>query len=432
MKGNLWKGKRLGVVAMLVIAVAAVAVVCLQGVAFGDEQVNTGAIVTTSNVPPNIECKWELPDMQSGVVGDEYPDPTIQYRIWDPVNQVWLYDDDMNVVPDADNDPTNGIQVPCSGPPATVPTMPQNVRHMIQVMPNPEDNPEERWIQLWAAVDHPHSLDAITDVFWDVYHPDGTPKGQWHYEGVITGSAVDCAALGSSVGDDTMFQAAYETGQVTAEAIDDINKGMIAKCQESEKAIYYAKFPLSKHQPCGEYRVELHAVSGGAETVLVNYIDVICMFNMEIDFDGVDWGDITAGLKDVVSGDLIFDPTEIPSAPTVKNTGNSGMQVGVHFSEMLQQGVALPKKITLFDACFGKSPAGIQCFDPINASETVWFGEVDDPDRILCSNEIGKLDLSIHPPSSLPAGTYAGDLDVMARAMPSPRVCPTDQGHIEP
>jgi hypothetical protein len=274
-------------------------------------------------------------------------------------------------------------------------------------------------VQLWAAVDHPQGLAAIDDVYWVVYHPDGSAKVQVHGTKVPNTSEA-CAALGSSTATGSMFESAYHTGQVAAASIDDINGGLVAKCQESEKAIYYAKFNISKHQPCGEYKVELHAVSGGNEDVLTNYIDVLCFYFLEIDFNSVDWGLIKPGITKIVSGDLLMTT---PNAPTIMNTGNSGMGVGIHFSEMLQQGVdpVVAKRITSFDACFGRSPATIQCIDPIPASTVQWFD--DSRDRVLCSNEVGKLDLSIHPPITLPNGIYAGTVDIYARSVP---ICPTD------
>jgi hypothetical protein len=319
---------------------------------------------------------------------------------------------------------------PCSIGTSGFPEMPQNVHNMIQVLANAEDDPEEKVIELWAAVDHEYGAQAIDDVYWKIFHPDGEFKVQVH------GTLAACEAFGDSATAGSMFNAAYETGQVSAEAIEDGN-GIIAQCVQGAKAIYHATFTLSKHQPCGEYIVELHAVSDGTEDVLVNYIDVICFYHMEIDFEtSINWGSIQPGVKDVIPGNLIFSTTETPSAPTVKNTGNSGMQVGVNFGVMEQQGVSGPKTITVFDACFGDeaTTAGLQCFDPIAADTDVWFGSVETPDstphQVLCSNEVGKLDLSIHPASTLPSGTYAGDMDVMARSAPAPQTCETDQGHI--
>jgi hypothetical protein len=119
----------------------------------GGIAVPTHAVVGTSGNPPNIECKWELPDMDSGA-------PGIQYT----TSPGHVHDDDMAVIPDADNNPSNGFQVPCSGPPASVPSMPDGVQHMIQVNPNLENLPEEQRIQLWTAADSPLGIDSIIDV----------------------------------------------------------------------------------------------------------------------------------------------------------------------------------------------------------------------------------------------------------------------------
>jgi hypothetical protein len=375
------------------------------GIAQADETAPSGALVTSEGIPPNIECKWELPDMQSDVAG-------IQYGTADDPDQ---HDDDMAMVPDADNDPSNGIQVPCSGPPTTLASMPQDVMHMTQVRPNPEDLPEERRIELWMAADHQNGISNIADVYWKVYHPDGSLKVQTH--GIKIDKAEcnpDTGALGNSTSVGKMFEAAVHTGQVTAEAVDDTNKGMLAKCLQEEKAIYRSEFNLSKHQMCGVYTIEATAVAvGGQTTKLINYLDVQCVYFMQIDFDAIDWGTITPGLKDIVSGDLIWD---VPSAnaPTVRNVGNDGMGLSLHFSPMV--GASEGKIIDLFDACFGRSPSTLECIDPIPASTVVSFST--SRDQVLCSNEYGKLDLSIHPPAILPGDTYSGTVDVMAFAAP--------------
>ena len=406
-----------GVVALAVVAALALAVGLMsQQSAEADlnhEQVPTRAEVTSNNTPPVIECKWELPDMQPGIVGNEFPEAEKQYGT---VSNAHQHDDDMATGPD--------VSPACGGPPDTLPTQPDGVRSMIQVRPMPDDQPEERRVQLWMAVDHPNGISNISDVFWKVFHPDGSFKVQVHGTKV---EPADCASLGSSTETGKMFESAVHTGQVSAAAVDDLNKGLVAKCQQSEKAIYYAQFSISKEQPCGEYRVEASAVASGAETVLTNYIDVTCFYFMQTDFCDVDWGTVTPGLTDIVSGDLLWNP-ECDTAPTVRNVGNHGMGLSINFDQMVQvgpDGLPIPggKTIDDFDACFGKTPATIQCIDPIPASVTVPFD--NDPARVLCSNEDGKLDLSIHPPSTLPAGDYAGGVDLWARAVHD--ICPTDQ-----
>jgi hypothetical protein len=395
-----------GLVAVAALAVLALGIgVISQGTAKADEQVPTHAVVGTSGNPPNIECKWELPDMDSATSGIQYTK-----------SPGHVHDDDMAVVPDADNDPSNGTQVPCSGPPGSTPSMSDGVKHMIQVKPNLENQPEERRIQLWTAVDSPLGIGSIIDVYWDIYHPDGTKKTQVHYSdpggGRVTDADGNCQAFGKGASghDGDMFEAAVHNGEMTAAAADDATNGMITKCLEGEKALYYAEFPLSKDQMCGEYRVDLTVTSVGGTATMTNYIDILCVYGLYIDFDAVDWAGITPGVTDVVSGDLIFAPPS-SAAPTVKNIGNDGMGLKLNFSEMI--GV-LKGKITSFDAKFGRSPSTLQSIDPIAAGTAVEFDA--NPARVLCANEVGKLDLSIHPPSPLVPDTYTGKLDVIGVA----------------
>ncbi len=360
--------------------------------------VPTSAVVDPTGMKPNIECKWELPDMDSSVAGIQYSRPA------------HTHDDDMSLAPGRPCD----LQRDASGAPAGKPTMADGVHHMIQVKPNLEDQPEQRRIQLWMAVDHPAGLGAITDVFWDVYHPDGSKKVQAHGTRVLPGSS-ECQAWGSGGGPDgSMFEAAVHTGQLTAAAVDDENFGMVAKCFQEEKAFYYGEFSLSKDQMCGEYKIVATAVGvGGTTTSLMNYIDVLCVFALDIDFNRVDWGLIYPGVSDVVSGDLIWNvPPD--NAPTVRNIGNDGMGVKVHFSTMT--GAQWAKTIDRFDAKFGRSAATLVTRDPIPANQWVDFGS--GAAQVLCANELGKLDLSIHPPGTLPGDTYTGSFDIAGFSVP--------------
>jgi hypothetical protein len=348
--------KRLTFLGIMAPVVVAICLIMAQGIV---SALDTSADVSSTNAPPNIECKWELPDMDSHTEGIQYDD------------------DDMPL--DYPVDPATGAEggPACVGAPAT---QADGWSSMIQVKPNQEDQPEERRIELWAAVDHEAGVQAISDVYWKVFHPDESFKVQVHgtkVEQFPHPDKVDCADLGTSSAEGTVMGEAYDTGQVSATSIDDDANGLVALCSEGSKAIYYAEFNLSKHQPCGSYKVELHAVSSGAEDVLVNYIDVLCVFYLELDFEQVDWGTIYPGITKVVPGDTIFslDPT-VSSMPTVKNTGNSGMGVAIEYEPMVQveaDGSPVPggKIIDEFDACFGTSYSSLYCVDPITSADEI-------------------------------------------------------------
>jgi hypothetical protein len=427
----------------LLVAMMALLIVGLmfsQRSAQADTPVDTGATVVPSGAAPEIECKWELPDMQSGFSDSTFPDSMIQYGT---SGNAHMHDDDMAQPPIG-----SFTDAPCerdTGDPNSKPQQNQDAMKMIQVLPNGEDDPEEVWVQLWMAVDQPA---AVADVKWRIYHPDNSFKVKVHGTrvGGPTGAtrSVDCEALGSSTQAGNMFEAAVHTGQITADAVDN-DMGLVRLCQENVKGIYYAKFQISKEQPCGKYWVEGMAVAnGGATATLNNYIDVICFYMLEIDFDDIDWGDITQGVMKVVGGDLNFDPTD-SAFPTVKNTGNHGMGVGVLFSEMVEVvqagGPPVPgaagNGINEFDACFGiGAGAGVlQCIGdvldsngqpvaPILSGDSTLFD--DNPNRVLCSNQVGKLDLSIHPPQNISSGIYEGTVTVLARFVHIPCNSPLD------
>jgi hypothetical protein len=357
---------------------------------------------------PVIECKWELPDMASAV-------PGIQY-----ISASGFSDDDPNTMPDGD--PTvPGPQAPCAGPPERHPGMPDGVRHMIQVAPNPEDEPEQRRIQLWAAVDHPSGLASLGSVYWHIYGPGSS-------EPVV----VHGTRFTECLGPPGMFQAASLTGQLTQAAIEHPQLGIVAMCALNAKALYVGELRLSKHQPCGEYRVELHAVDTNArETILTNYFDVVCMFALRVDFDRVDWHALAPGEWRKVFGDTDFSAPPciagtVFTCPTVKNVGNSAMGLRIEAGPMAQVdalGNPVPGGglILDFGGCFGRDAASIQCIDPSGpADQSLVFD--DDPRRTLCSNEVGKLDLLVRAPVGVPPGVYRGAMTFIGKA--NQVVCP--------
>ena len=435
---NLFSLKGLSLVAM-VAALAIAAGLMGQGTASAADpgtDVPTKGVIGTSGAGPVIECKWELPDMDSST-------PGIQYSQLIPPATHGIHDDDSTIVPDADGDPGNGIQVPCAGPPTAKPTQPNNVHHEIQVAPNFENLPEQRQIQNWAAVDAPQT---VSDVFWQVFEPCAVGTAgcdavtHLKYKLQVHGTMLtqtDCLALvGTSLTDGAMTEAAIHNGEVTKAAFDDTNKGMLSLCQQGVKGLYHAEWPLSKDQPCGEYRIDVTAVSiGGATTTLSNYIDVQCTFMLKVDFagdpptcpGGIDWGNLVPGFGATVGGDLLFNPPCDP-APTVKNVGNDGMGLKLTYSDLV--GVTFGKHIYTFDACFGRTPdiSLLKCIDPIvnlPGQTTPTSPEIDTqvdfgtlPQQVLCANEPGKLDPSVHPQAGLPADTYVGTATLVGYAVP--------------
>lgn len=439
---------------LLRIAVAATATTLAFAAAVplaGAADIPTQAKVASNATPPSVDCGWAMPDMTvANNDGMAY------------VNGIGASDDDFSKAPT----PAFSCAI---APGADWPNQPNNVRHQIQVRANTLNEPTPRRVELWSAVSAETGLGSISSVYWKVFHPDGTFKAQIHAETLTNGVAQDydhgvyaanSAPLAPSMprkGDcygpggatpnvGTMFKGA-STGvtaalrgndELSTAAIDPTNQNsLITACNEQQKAFFYAGFDLHKEQPCGEYVVESHALVNGAEAPILRYtIDVECFYDLETDFTSVNWGTLVPGMKKVLPGDTRFSIGD--GKPTVRNGGNAGMAIGVQYTPLVQSnadGVALPggKLITWFDATFGRDANHLQDIPRIDSGirpgvfGTASFFDSEPANggqryyQILCSDETGKLDLSVHPDANMPSGNYVGSVRVIARGNPGDR-----------
>lgn len=378
---------------------------------------------------PSIECSWAIPDQDNTANGFQYAPP---------------YDDD-NALQDAVANPPNGAPCAWAGP-GQRPVQADGATRMIQVRPyahdenagGPESNPIQtkpgqvlpgRLIEVWVAVDPPSSGGPITAVSADIYHPDGSPKLQ------VYGDPVACTVGNPDprlVPGGAMWTSALRTGQVASDAITNADgRGMYQLCQQGTKHFYRIAWPISKEQMCGQYRVVVKANSAGGADTLTFALDVLCFIHLEIDFGQVNFGALTPPADKIVDGNFTWGD----GVPSVRNTGNSGMRTGVRFHRMdLLDGngnpvpAPLDKHIYWFDAKFNKNPsAGPESID-VTAPDTPpyhaegWFGTA--PDQVLCANQVGKLDLSVHVPAGQEFGQYRGRLVVLGNSARA--VCPND------
>lgn len=255
-----------------------------------------------------------------------------------------------------------------------------------QIAPNLEDLPEVQQIAYWWFGTDNNGIGDIIDAFIRVYHPDGSLKYQRHANG-----RQPCSALGSATTPNTPLYAAVRSGQLTVAQTQDI----LENCGKNVLLPFMWVDEISKHQPAGDYTVYASLVDqAGNVTHLQNTMQILPVIGLEIDFASVNFGEILPNTNKWVRGDMVFGAGTLPS---VKNTGNTNMYLSLRYDRML--GDALKKVIDVFDA-----KLNAQTYDPIPAGTTVCFN--DEP---LGSNEVGQLDLSIHP-GSVPADTYRGRL----------------------
>ena len=388
--------------------------------------VDTSATVGSGGgTAPNIQCAWALNDIDHN---------------WTNFMQ-YGNDDDHPDGPNAPAGVTDGAPCVADG---VLADQEDGWTDVIEVKPNAHDLPTLAYVELWAAVTS--NSPSSTIVRWDVYHPDGTPKVQ--IDGTrYTTDPTRCA------GPTGMLNAAVSTGQMTSGARSNI----VAECTNQQKNYWYGAFPISKHQPYGTYRIEVTAsIAGGAQTVLTYYITVMSFYQLEKDFNTVDFGSVGVNNHywQTPAGDFAFGS----GGPTLRNTGNAGIGLDVSFDPLCKQAPGVTscsdlKRIDLFDALFGARVLGNVQYKGTNPDGTpnaalalagntnqtgsvvnnapdtnpaLWHSFDNTFERTLCPNDVGKFQASIYT-QSIETGSYSGELFLRGRLNPA---CPTDVGSV--
>jgi hypothetical protein len=395
----------------------------------GPIDAETNATLEVSNQNQNgvyIECSWALEDVDSdfrngmdyyfgGYAGDSTPGVRPEFE-------------------------------PCYGNP---PNQEQGIVH-IDVWPNSHDEPTEQYVELWAAVDfigNPNDPVNLLTVDWEVYHPDGSLKFQ-----VPGRNYADC------YGPAGMFDAAIDTGQIEPSSIQS-EEGFVTDtiqnlCFQGAKYLYYGAFPISKHQPYGEYTIVAKANDNYGSSQLEYRINVLPFYDLQTDFDSVNWPVLTRNSHRRVIGDFLFST---PDRPTVVNRGNAGIGIEVRLSDMCLAGFEAQcytvdtKRIDRFDSAFGvrhdvlvavgdtqnrpNVVTGDQGSDPIPGGEWMYFNVEGDiqADQSLCPNDKGKVEFSLYTKPGQEAGDYNGTVSVRAVPLmntPDGSYCPTDNGSV--
>jgi hypothetical protein len=387
--------------------------------ALGAGEASTEAVVGNGADAPIIECAWALNDFNHDWVDKQ------QYG--------------------QDDNPAVGAGSPCDtdGAGGAQMSAADYLTPVIHVKPNAHDDPSQVYVELWAGIT---SANANPNVYFDISHPDGTPKVQ-----------VDAVKYASSatptrcVGPSGMFGAAMATGQLTQAAVTNMQN----ECQYQQKSFWYGAFGISKHQPWGKYKVVLTASSpGGGYDTQTFYIWVVQFHNLEKDFTTVSFGNVGPNqhyYQAGAGGDFNFDsPGPLQDKTSVRNTGNSGIALGVKFASLCL--TTAPsctdlKRIDHFDGKFGVGTLAnlqnignvdfgtslpselLSSAKPAPLGPTHYFDL--DIKRTLCPNDVGKIEFSIWT-ENIGAGTYTANPNgIQLVAVPNP-ICPTDYGHVYP
>jgi len=246
------------------------------------------------------------------------------------------------------------------------------------------------------VVSDAESRDTISDVFIDIFHPDGSFKYQAH-----------ATKIESQLEVEECKDAALEAGLITSSDHDDIDYNIFS---QQNWYMYKVYLPMYYHQPSGLYDCETYAVdsqSRVSENKTVSF-EWIAGTYLQLDFENIEFGSIQPGAWKIINGDL--DMTT--QSPTLKNEGNTEILVGLEFEEF--RGIEYNKIIDDFDAQLRNMGTDNYLKIPgehieFAADEQVWFTYPIS----LCRQE--KIDFSIHADVGVVPDNYQGGLTMYAQ-----------------
>jgi hypothetical protein len=189
-------------------------------------------------------------------------------------------------------------------------------------------------IEFWAVVtDNP--ITDISVVSVDVYHPSGPPECESFKFQVILNPYLDAFADGVIDSEEAAqaieaFDMAYYGGLVTLNE-EFSYEDVVHELSQGEAWIWCGAYEMYYHQPAGWYWVDAFAIDAGpvAEVShLINQFEYVAVTAAEFDFTSLNYGSITT--DGVISGDSTFGT----AAPTMRNLGNTWLQVQVQQDDM--------------------------------------------------------------------------------------------------
>ena len=337
----------------IILAVALVIVLAIPALAADTKDATVDVLGSTGGGPPIIKCKWETPD---------------------------------NCDPE-----------PCAEPHSQPGT---------QVCPVLCG---DACVQFWAVVTDPEDVTNIRDVWMDIYHPTGPPldgsfKSQLE---LIKWPKTNQTELDAII---AALQAGYDQDLVTFNVNPNPPPGtppgslytldeVIHELEQCNADLYEGQFPLSYHQPYGAYECRYYAYDNQNQRSadLCNFLDFMPVTACLFDFTAVQYGWIEVCHNKWVPGDLTFDDPVNSGNPTVRNCGNTWLQVC-----LAQDDMGFGKSGDLwnveYDARLGADGTHLQYTpfklkadvgDPVDAD----FACIVDPLK-LCNTQ--KIDFSIH------------------------------------
>ena len=286
-----------------------------------------------------------------------------------------------------------------------------------QVFPTASGN---KTITVYAVVHYP-ARDSISQVFVDIYFPNGTKK---FHPGFNMNKVADTTEIENALSNAVTKELGYVNVEYYSAKDPDTNDDLFpwydghnapitqnikeeikTEIFQKETAyLYKVSIDLDYCEEAGTYKVRVFAThtSGNPSSDFFAYYYWIPTAIIHTDFDHLNWGDITTNEWYTIMGD---ENMNTPSKPTIKNEGNIRVKIGVSSTRM--EDTSKQHYITKFDVKF----RGYR--REYSPDHTVWFSSTDQQLE-LC--HMRQIDFSVHAPEGIPKGTYTGTLTIYVQA----------------
>lgn len=198
----------------------------------------------------------------------------------------------------------------------------------------------EKQVCYWAVVTHTVSMELISGVYADVYHPLAAKQlnlsGEIDLTPGLDGDSEWCGShkyqvellpymVDNNPAAVVAFQSAVDQNLVTFNGYDAAE--IIEELVEGNAELYMGCEIIHNHQPAGDYRVDVSAASGSAwSSIVTNDLTFAELNSFLLDFTGINYGQVAVGYEKQIDGDNIFC-TE--AKPTVWNNGNTYIKLNV-------------------------------------------------------------------------------------------------------
>lgn len=191
------------------------------------------------------------------------------------------------------------------------------------------------------------------------------------------GLALFCGAIKNNNANLPSFYDTYDFSGICGEE---------GELQAGTAAIYCYDGALSYDDPSGEYKVLISGEdkTGLTSNILQEKLSYLELTAFEADFTNIDYKKVALNTKKTVEGDLLWGAQEIENKPTVRNVGNTRLQM-----EILQNDMGMGKTDGIWNIRYGSKVGLASLWQNYWPEETILL------DGILDLAKMDQLDFAI-------------------------------------